>query len=53
MWIPFRIAGHAKFRMAIALSETVGTTYKVPSRNQISTELLDVNYEAYVNKVIV
>jgi hypothetical protein len=48
--LPFRIAGHVKFRNAIALAKTVGTSYKVPSRNQIEMELLDVNYEAYMKK---
>ncbi len=48
--LPFSIASHPKFRQIIALARCVGGKYRVPSRNQVSTDLLDVNYEAYMKK---
>jgi hypothetical protein len=34
----------------LLLAKVVGTGYKLPSRNQIATELLDINYNAYIQK---
>jgi hypothetical protein len=48
--LPFRLASHPKFRKVITLAKAVGNSYKLPSRNQIATELLDTNYEAYVDR---
>jgi hypothetical protein len=48
--LPFRIASHPKFRKVITLAKVVSTSYKLPSRNQIATDLLDTNYDAYVQR---
>lgn len=48
--LPFSISSHPKFRQVITLARCVGSKYKVPSRNQVSTDLLDLNYEAYMTK---
>ena len=46
--LPFRIASHPKFRKMIQLARMTGSKFKFPSRNQIATELLDVNYDSYM-----
>jgi hypothetical protein len=48
--LPFCIPGHTNFRKVITLANSVGTSYRVPSRNQIASDLLDVNYNTYVKK---
>jgi hypothetical protein len=49
--LPFRIASHPKFRKLIQLARMTGSKFKFPSRNQIATELLDVNYDSYMETV--
>ena len=46
--LPFRIADHPKFRKMIQLAKNVGATFKFPGRNSVSTELLDINYDTYM-----
>ena len=46
--LPFRLASHPKFRKLIQLSRNIGSKFKYPSRNQIATELLDINYDLYM-----
>jgi hypothetical protein len=48
--LPFKLASHPKFRKVITLAKAVGTSYKLPSRNQVATDLLDTNYDIYVKK---
>ena len=48
--LPFRIASHPKFRLLISLARAVGSNFRFPSRNQIATELLDINYDTYMTK---
>jgi hypothetical protein len=48
--LPFSVASNPKFRKVINLARAVGNAYKPPGRNQVATELLDLNYEAYLQK---
>jgi hypothetical protein len=43
--LPFQIASHPKFQKVLSLAKVVGTSYKLPSRNQIATELLDIKLQ--------
>ncbi len=46
--LPFRIADHPKFRKMIQLARLTGSNFRFPSRNQVSNELLDINYDSYL-----
>ena len=48
----FSLAQKPKFRKILALARAVGSDYKPPSRNQVAGELLDLNYESYINSNI-
>ena len=51
--LPFRLADHPKFRHLLQMARFMSSKYNFPSRNQISTELLDVNFDTYKNHTIV
>jgi len=48
--LPFSLGSEPKFRLVLSLARNVGIQYKLPSRNQIANELLDINYQQYTNK---
>jgi hypothetical protein len=48
--LPFHLASNAKFRRVVHLAKLVGSRYNPPGRNQVATELLDLNYKEYVGK---
>jgi hypothetical protein len=45
--LPFTVSTHPKFRKVISLARAVGVNYKVPSRQRISNDLLEINYDTY------
>jgi hypothetical protein len=48
--LPFSLTSDPKFRKVITLARAVGSNYNPPSRNMISNELLDLNYDQYKKK---
>jgi len=48
--LPFSLASDAKFRNVLMLARNVSLKYQPPGRNQVSTNLLDMNYDAYMEK---
>jgi hypothetical protein len=48
--LQFSLASDAKFRKVLLLAKNVGTNYRPPGRNQVAGELLDLNYQAYMEK---
>jgi hypothetical protein len=47
--LPFSFASNLKFRRVLGLSRRVPLTYKPPGRNQVATELLDINYDSLMS----
>ena len=47
--LPFSLADDSKFCTMLLLAKNVRMNYRPPSHNQVSTELLDMNYDAYNN----
>jgi hypothetical protein len=47
--LPFNVTSHPNFRKVISLARAVGKNYKVPSHQQIATDLLKLNYDTYLN----
>jgi hypothetical protein len=45
--LPFSVADHPKFRKVITLAKAVGTSYQIPTRRRIATDLLEINYKTY------
>ncbi len=50
--LPFRLADHPKFRHLLRIAKFMSARYNFPSRNQVATELLDVNFDTYKNHTI-
>jgi hypothetical protein len=48
--LPFHLASNPKFRKVICLARGVGAAYRPPGRNQVATELLDLNYDSYLRR---
>ncbi len=48
--LPFSLASDAKFRKVLQLAKNVTSKYEPPGRNQVATDLLDLNYNTYVAK---
>jgi len=48
--LPFSLGSDAKFRKVLTLAKNASMTYKPPGRNQIATDLLDLNYTLYMGK---
>ena len=48
--LPFSLSSNLKFRKVLHLSRNVPSTYRPPGRNQVSGELLDINYESYMER---
>jgi hypothetical protein len=48
--LPFSLASHPKFRAVLQLAKQVPATYQPPTRNSIATHLLELNYDAYMEK---
>jgi hypothetical protein len=48
--LPFSLSSNMKFRRVLNLARNVPTTYRPPGRNQLATELLDINYDTYMDK---
>jgi len=44
--LSFSFAGSKRFRTVLTLAKTVGQDFNVPSRNQISNDLLDLNFQS-------
>jgi hypothetical protein len=45
--LPFSVSSHPKFRKVISLARAVGVNYLPPSRQRISSDLLEINYDTY------
>jgi len=43
--LPFSIASDTKFHQVLLLAKNASVNYKLPSRNQVAGELLDLNYD--------
>jgi hypothetical protein len=48
--LPFGLVSDPKFRKIIHLAKTVGSGFRLPGRNEVGTTLLELNYEAYMEK---
>lgn len=48
--LPFRIIADRKFHTILNLARATSTSYVPPSRRSVSSELLDLNYDAYMKK---
>lgn len=46
--LPFSLVSDQKFRKVISLARIVGSTFIVPTRNYVAGELLDINYNTYM-----
>jgi hypothetical protein len=48
--LPFRLSSNIKFRRVLNLARNVPSNYCPPGRNQVATELLDINYDLYMER---
>jgi len=48
--LPFSLGSDAKFRKVLTLARNASMSYRPPGRNQIATDLLDLNYSLYMEK---
>jgi hypothetical protein len=48
--LPFSLTSHLKFRRVLNLARSVPASYRPPGRNQVATELLDINYDTYMER---
>jgi len=48
--LPFNLSSDPKFRKVLVLAKNVTLKYRPPGRNQVATDLLDLNYDAYMKK---
>jgi Protein of unknown function (DUF 659) len=46
--LPFRIISDRKFHTVLNLARTTSTSFVPPSRQSVATDLLDLNYDAYM-----
>jgi len=50
--LPFSLGSDAKFRKVLTLARNASMSYRPPGRNQIATDLLDLNYSLYMEKTL-
>ena len=48
--LPFSLASDPKFQKMLVLAKNVTMQYRPPGRNQVAGPLLDLNYDAYMEK---
>jgi hypothetical protein len=47
--LAFSVSEHPKFHKVNTLAKAVGHNYKIPTRRRIATDLLQINYDTYIN----
>lgn len=50
--LPFSLASHHKFQRVLALAKFASKKYVPPGRNKVASELLDLNYQLYKQKMM-
>jgi len=50
--LAFSLASDPKFRKVLKLAKNVTAAFRPPGRNQVAGELLDLNYEAYMERIM-
>ena len=48
--LPFSLSSNIKFRKVLNLARNAPSAYRPPGRNQVAVELLDINYDSYMEK---
>ena len=50
--LPFSLSSDPKFRKVLLLAKNVPTTFRPPGRNEVAGTLLDLNYDAYMLRIM-